>query len=239
MANFPVKLVKSKSNHICPGCEKGKMVSKLFPELQSRVKENFELIHSDLKQMPVLFYHKYKYFIIFIDDKSSAHWVQCIKPKSKAKKAILEFEVLVYKVTIRCWHIDAGGEFINFDLIDTLKGLGIAIEQSVPYQHQQNGHTECAIRTITEKAQVLHFVAYLLPSCWEFTIEHAVHLYNKTPKWQTPMTAITREILDVSLLTVFDCGAYMYLPQEKWVNKLVPRSELITYLSTITGIQGY
>jgi len=39
--------------------------------------------------------------------------------------------------TIKRWRIDQGGEFINSDLMDTLKGLGIAIEQSVPHQHQQ------------------------------------------------------------------------------------------------------
>jgi len=49
--------------------------------------------------------------------------------------------------------IGGGGKFINSDLMDTLKGLGIMIEQSVPHQHQQNGQAKRAIRTIIEKAQ--------------------------------------------------------------------------------------
>jgi hypothetical protein len=44
---------------------------------------------------------------------------------------------------------------------------------------------------------------------------------------------------DVSLLKVFGCGVYMYLPEEKWPNKLAPWSELMTYLGVVAGIKGY
>ena len=57
-----------KSTPICPGCAQGKMASKSFPDSQSRATANFELIHSDLKELPTISYHKYKYFIIFVDD---------------------------------------------------------------------------------------------------------------------------------------------------------------------------
>jgi hypothetical protein len=67
--------VKSK---IVTGCAKEKIASKPFPESQTRAKELFELIHLDLKTFPVLLYHKYKDFIIFIDDKSTAYWIKCL-----------------------------------------------------------------------------------------------------------------------------------------------------------------
>jgi len=76
------------------------------------------------------------------------------------------------------WQINQGGEFTNSDLMDTLKGLGIAIEQSVPHQHQQNGRAERAIRTIMKKAQCLCFTACLLQSWWEFCVNHTVYLIN-------------------------------------------------------------
>jgi hypothetical protein len=94
---------------------------------------------------------------------------------------IKEFEALVqvqYKASIKRWHVDAGGEFLNFDLLNMLKSLGIMVEQSLPYQHQKNGCAERAIRTTMEKAQALSFMACLLPSFWEFTVEHSVLLHN-------------------------------------------------------------
>jgi len=41
-----------KSTPVCPGCAQGKMASKSFPDSQSRATSNFELIHSDLKELP-------------------------------------------------------------------------------------------------------------------------------------------------------------------------------------------
>jgi len=65
--DFPcVKIPKS--TPVCPGCAQEKMASKSFLDLQSRATTNFELIHLDLKELPTISYHKYKYFIIFVDD---------------------------------------------------------------------------------------------------------------------------------------------------------------------------
>lgn len=220
--NCPEKIYKQKCTPICLGCMEGKMTSKSFPDSDSRVNENFELIHSDLKTLPVDSYHLYKYFIVFVDDKSSAYWIQCLKLKFDASKVITNFEAQVrvqYKSMIRRWHIDAGGEFVNLKLDDTLKSLGIHIKKSVPYMHQQNGCSECAIRTIMEKAQALQFTACLPQSWWEFCVEHTVHLHNLTPiahlQWHTPHEEIKGEKPNVSMLKVFGCGTYVYLPKEK------------------------
>src|ERR1700723_1127381 len=110
--SFLRKIQKRKNRPVCSGCMEGKMVLRSFPESESRAKENFELIHSDLKSLPIASYHKYRYFIVFIDDKSSGHWIQCLKLKSDTKKAIKQFEALVrvqYKKIIHQWCIDGGG----------------------------------------------------------------------------------------------------------------------------------
>ena len=106
-----------------------------------------------------------EYFIVFIDDKSSHMWTANLRKKSDVAKAIKNFETMAriqHGATIKRWWIDQGREFINSDLIDTLKGLGIVIEQSIPHQRQQNGRAERAIRTIMEKHSV-------------FASQHACH----------------------------------------------------------------
>jgi len=65
--DFPHVKIPS-STPVCPGCAQGKMASKPFPDSKSRATANFELIHSDLKELPTISYHKYKYFIVFVDD---------------------------------------------------------------------------------------------------------------------------------------------------------------------------
>jgi len=62
--------------------------------------------------------------------------------------------------------------------MDTLKGLGIVIEQSVPHQHQQNGQAERAIRIIMKKHSTYASQCGLLQSWWEFCINHTVYPYQ-------------------------------------------------------------
>jgi hypothetical protein len=115
------------------------MTSKSFPESSSHATELFGLVHSDLKTLPFLLYHKYRYFIVFVDDMSSAYWINCLKSKADAKGTVKAFIAYVknqFNTTIKCWCMDAGGEFRNADLEQMIKDEGILIEQSVPYQHQ-------------------------------------------------------------------------------------------------------
>jgi len=82
------------SSLFCPSCAKGKMKSQSFPESQSCATRLFELIHLDLKSLPVESYHRFKYFIVVIDDKSSHMWTANLRKKSDASKAIKNFEAM-------------------------------------------------------------------------------------------------------------------------------------------------
>ena len=80
-------------------------------------------------------------------------------------------------------------------------------------------------------------------SWWEFSIEHATHVYNRTPmrrlNWQTPYMLLYGERPSVEHLRVFGCGAYVFLPAEVRANKLAPKSELMTYLGNAPGAGGF
>ncbi|KAF5356944.1 hypothetical protein D9756_006374 [Leucocoprinus leucothites] len=55
----------------CPGCMKGKMHQKPFNDNPIRAKEAFEHVHSDLFELPIVPYHKYKWVMTLLDDYSS------------------------------------------------------------------------------------------------------------------------------------------------------------------------
>ena len=100
---------------------------------------------------------------------------------------------------------------------------------SIPHMHQQNGHAEHLNRTLIEKAKALRFEACLPQYYWEFSVEFAVHVYNRTPvkhiAWHTPFEVLNGTKPDISHLRVFQCGAYVYIPDDVQVNKLAPRAE--------------
>ena len=85
-----------------------------------------------------------------------------------------------------------------------------------------------------EKAQAMRLDACLPQSWWEFSVLHAVHLYNRTLvrriDWKTPYEKLKHKVPDVSHLRVFGCGAYVFIPEEVCINKLAPRSELMTFI---------
>ena len=147
-----------------------------------------------------------------------------------------------YGADIKEWMSDAGGEYKSDAFLKTLKDAGTKILQSVPHTPQQNGHAECFMRTIMDKAEAMRHKACIPQSWWEFSALHALHIYNRTPlcrhKWWTPYIVLNDRLPDLSHIHVFGCGAYVHIPKEMCVNALSPKSELMVYLGRPEGIKG-
>ena len=209
-----------------------------FPDSQSHATSPFSLVHSDLKELPVLSYHRYKFFITFLDNFISYCWISLLWKKSDVSDAIDSFLSLVknqYQSTVEEFMTDASSEYKSLELRDKLRKQGITIRTSIPHMHQQNGHAEHLNRTLIEKEQALHFTACLPWNWWEFCVEYMVHVYNQTPmhrhNWQTLFEVLKRDKPNVSHLRVMGCGAYIFILEEVCVNKLTPRAKLMTFLA--------
>jgi len=227
----------SKSEPICPGCAQGKMLQKVFLPSSSHASASFDKIHSDLKQFPLQSYHRHKYFTSFVDNYSGFSWITLLRQKLSAINMLKDFLAMVqtqYRCTIREWMSDAGREYKSDAFLGVLKAKGIKILQSIPYTPQQNGCTERFNHTIMDKESEVCIEACIPQSWWEFSVENAMHCYNRTPmkhlNWHTPFEALTGEKPDISSMRVFGCGAYIYIPITRHTNKLSPKSELMVCL---------
>ena len=113
----------------------------------------------------------------------------------------------------------------------------------IPHMHQQNGRAERFIRTVMDKAQTMRLDACLPQNWWEFAVDCATHVYNCTPiqhhDWKMPFENLKHMKPDVTHLHVFGCGAYVFFPEEVRVNKLNPKSKLMTFLGYPQGTNGY
>src|SRR6267154_771125 len=181
--DFPSK-IEIPEDHVCPGCAQGKMTNKSFPSSQTRATKPFQLIHSDLKSFPIESYRKYKYAIVFLNDYTSTAWTMNLCTKDAALPVTKRFIAMVetqYHEKIKGWMSDAGGEYKSKAFLEMLHDRGIKILQSIPHVHQQNGRAERIIRTLMEKAESMRLQACLPQSWWEFTLDHATHVYNLTP----------------------------------------------------------
>jgi hypothetical protein len=242
---FPEGISIPTNTKVCPGCAQGKMPAAIHPPAKTWATEAFKRIHSDLKSFPNPSYHKYKYFIVFLDDYTSFVWIQLLHDKASAITALKQWLALInnqYSTTIKEWMSDASGEYKSDAFLKILKDAGITVLQSAPHMPQQNGRAERFMRTVMDKAQAMHLEACLLQSWWEFAVLHATHCYNRTPisrlNWQTPFSLLNNEIPDISHLRVFGCGAYVHIPESHRKNKLSPKSKLMIYLGRQAGMKA-
>jgi len=77
-----------------------------------------------LKKLSVVSYHKYKYFIVFLDDYTGFAWVTLLRDKGSAitaLKAVARVNRNQYNTTIKEWMSDAGGEYKSDAFLRTLK----------------------------------------------------------------------------------------------------------------------
>ena len=81
---FPKSVTIPSNSPVCPGCTQGKMPASAFLLSETRASTSFEHIYSDLKSFPVVFYHKYRYFVSFIDDFTSYAWIVLLYDKASA-----------------------------------------------------------------------------------------------------------------------------------------------------------
>jgi len=199
----------------CEACVKGKMPSRSFPPLLSHATKPFQIVHSDLKDMIKRSFNGYHYVLTVLDDFTSHTWSFNLKKKSDTIDRAWQFIAYAknqHNASIGTWRFDGGTEFLNDAFTTMLCDNGILSETSVPYMHQQNGCAERLNRTIMDKAQSMCFRACLTDTMWEFSWDHVIHVYNRTPirhlKWQTPYEALRSDKPDVSHLRIFSCGAH-------------------------------
>ena len=202
LEDFPSGITVPKKTPPCRGCAEGKMPSKPFPPSSSHATRAFEKVHSDLKEFPTKLYYGDKWFISFLDNYTSNAWIMRLKQKSDTEDAIRTFMSMVenqFSTTIKEWQIDGGGEFALNTLQSFLCSKGIRVLKSLPHEQQQNGCAERFNRTIMDKAQAIRLDACLPQMWWNFAVEYAVHIYNRTPvrrlEWRTPFEVLYRKSL--------------------------------------------
>ena len=179
---FPKVNFPDQDDKICSGCAQGKMTQRTYPPNNERAKSLFDEVHMDLLEFSTISYHKYKYVLNILDDCSSYGAGYCLAAKSDIFKAFKEFYTQIEVqdgIKIKKIHVD--NEFVTNEFKDFCAQKGIIIKALAPHEHQQNGRIERFNCTIQEKSEAMRHLACLPPSWWEFSVQTAYVVYNRTP----------------------------------------------------------
>ena len=204
------------------------------------------MVHCDLVEFPIKSYYWHKYCLTIIDDYSGYGTICLLCVKSDTAWA---FSVWVtwaekqWSASLLQVRSDRGGEFMATIFRSFLTDKGVEHQLSVADHPQQNGRAEQFNRTLLEKEETMHHAACLPKNLWNFALDTAVHVYNRTPmrrlQWKTPIELTLKKKPDISYLQVFGCLAYVHIPKDQRKDKLTPKAKEMIFLGYESGTKGY
>ncbi|XP_014218647.1 uncharacterized protein LOC106646934 [Copidosoma floridanum] len=156
--NFQTKQLK-----FCEACVQGKTVKLPFHSVETKSKQNLELIHSDVCQVPDILRVGFKYFITFVDDYSRQLFVYFLKNKAEVPEITKRFILFTENqsgLKLKILRTDNGKEYLRGDFLEFFKGKEIQHQSTVPYNPQQNGTAELINRTLLEKSRAMMLQAH-------------------------------------------------------------------------------
>ncbi|CAD7001003.1 unnamed protein product [Ceratitis capitata] len=220
MANGSVHGLKFNNNEKlsdCEICASEKQVRAAFPKTDEvRVSNLLEIVHSDVcGPMRHASNGGAKYFVTFIDEKSTWCEIFFIKTKSEVLNVFKEYKAKVETFTgekIRALQTDNGREYCNEQFDTFLSEFGIKRRLTAPYTPQQNGMAERKNRTLVEMARCMMKYADAPPSFWAEAVNTACYIRNRyvtRTTGEVPYRAWTKRNPTVAYMKIFGSKAYV------------------------------
>jgi hypothetical protein len=125
------------------------------------------------------------------------------------------------------------GEYFSNEFNEYLKEQGIQRKYSCSYSPQHNGIVERKNRHIIEITCAMLNEKNLPNYFWAEAVATKIYIMNRTltatVHGMTPKEKFIGKKLDVSYLRMFDCIAYLHVPDEKR-SKLDPKAEKCVFI---------
>jgi len=234
-----IKIVKEiniqalkKPSHKCRPCLKEKVHQQLSWEPQQCIINIVNLIHVDIiRSITSEAYDESRWYIVFTDDYSCAHFFFSMKIKGEAFKKIVNFWWYLFVQTeqkIKQIQIDNELKFREEKLKAWLNRNEIFYEPIVMYTSEQNEVVKCLNELLTNTVRIMIIDAGLLKNMWSEAIKTACYLLN----WSSTFTLLNNKILvqmwlkavnkdkttnliNLEHLRVYESTAYMHISKKQ------------------------
>jgi len=138
---------------------------------------------------------------------------------------------------------DRAREFVGGEFQRWARENSIFHETGAAYRHEHQGAVEGLFRPIFNTVRVLLHQSKLPNVFWTVAFEHAVWLWNRTPKkhldWISPYEKAFGRKPDLSRVRVFGCDAYAWVDPVNRDGKLDTRSEKFAYVGNDVSAKSY
>ena len=214
-----------------------------------------EIIHTDVcGPMNILGRGGYRYFLTFIDEKSSYGRIYLLRKKSEVKKYLMSFAEYFetqYGYKVKRFRHDRGGEYLNNVIKEWCLSKGIKQELTDGYTPEQNSISERRNYTLISNVKAMLKTAKLPKSFWpdalmtkQFTMNRTLCRSNE--KNMSPLEVLTGKKPVLNRLVTFGAVAYAHVPKQirQKLDDTAITSRFIGYSSEAThdpngGSNGY
>ena len=138
---------------------------------------------------------KFTHAVVFLDESTRVAGAYPLKNKREAVVMLKRFVAdtatdpnltLRYGEGVHTLQTDHESVFGSQHAKEEMRKQGFKLRQSEPYRHWRNGLVERVIRTLKERVTVMLEGAELGKEYWVAALNHACHLYNRTPHSALP-----------------------------------------------------
>lgn len=207
----------------CESCHYGKQTISRHPNREKRDCLPGQRFHSDVCHIGVVSWNKCKYFLTMKDEASGYRRIFFMKTKDEVSSILRQFFIDAERETGKkaiSLRTDNGTEYVNENVEEVLKSMGIIHELSPPNVKQCNGMAERENRTLCDTARSMLFNTDLSRTdchlLWTEAIGTAAYLRNRVPNRgilnTTPYSEWYGRKPDVSHLRVFGAKAFVHIP---------------------------
>ena len=163
---------------------------------------------------------EFRYFVLFIDEKSRYMTVYPLLEKADAFSAYKFFEARVERLTnsrIINLHLDMGGEWMSNEIRAHCRNRGIKLLFTAGYAASMNSTSERTIRSVIEHASSLLRAAYLPVGFWVCAVKTSVYLLNRSSHsaledMMTPYEAWYGRMPNIGHLRILGGRAAVHVP---------------------------
>lgn len=168
-------------NYPCDICETTKATRNVPRRKHKKPHRHlYELIHTDICEMPVISVDGFRYFALFMDDASKYSHLILLRKKSDIYKGFSDL-LEDGSITISTIRSDQGSEYLSKTFQSLCISNDIRQEFSSVATPEEMGSAERLNRTLLEKVRPMLRESSLPTTFWSFAILTANFLYNRTP----------------------------------------------------------
>lgn len=183
--------------------------------------------------------------LVLIDDRSRFMWVDLLKTKDEAARAIVKFQAAA---ELECGHklrvlrTDRGGEFTSATFYEHCEEIGVQQHLTAPYTPQQNGVVERRNQTLLGMARSMLKAKQVPNLFWGEAVLTAAfilnHSFTRSIDGMTSYEAWYRQKPDVRFLRIFGCVGHVKAAGPH-LRKLDDRSTPMVFICYEIGSKAY